>query len=199
MNTQHPVNAPAQSRSKSLLHRFVAVATVSSLMLGVTTAWAGSTGNFDLRSSAGAGTIPVTGTGKFNVEDKGSAILFSTTAGAIDMGIRKKHTIGDDSKLVPKLLANAPITLSIDKLKLTFPAAGQHVDDKVVKGTFSMLGKTQEVNVKYSVKNDGGKYTLTKASFTLDYTKHSKEVCMGVCVKKEVDITVKEFVIDIKP
>jgi hypothetical protein len=199
MNNQHPVNAPARSGSKSLLRRFVAAATLSSLMLGAVSAWAGGTGNFELKSSAAAGTIPVTGSGSFTVADQGGTIVFSTTAGAIDMGIRKKHTVGEQSKLTPKLLANATISLTIDKSKLTFPAAGQTVSDKVVKGTFKMLGKDQPVDVHYSVKNDGGKYTLLKASFTLDYTRHSKEVCMGVCVKKDVEITVKPFTIDIKP
>lgn len=210
MNIKHNVNAPAVSGSRSIVRRFVAVATMGALMLGVASASAdggGGKGSFTLTTVAGVGDgytgkLDVKGDGKFTVKDEGDKLVFlsSVADGELNMKDgRQKHTVGDDSKL--GLKKGQKVKLVIEKSKLTFPEAGKEASGSA-PGKLHMLGKASDVTVKYTVKEDGGKYVIKTASFDLDYTKHvadSKKVClMLVCVRPSVTITVTNGVVEAK-
>jgi len=231
MNTKHSVNA--LSGKRSLLRRFVTVtAAASVLMLGVVAqADGGGKGSFSLSTVAGAGDsyagkLEVKGDGKFSVKDDGSNLVFTSNVADGDLMMkdgRQKHTIGDDSKL--GLHKGAKVTLTIEKGKLTFPSAGQDSSGSA-PGKLNMLGVDSTVNVKYTVHEDGGKFTIKSASFDFKYTNHlpmskddqkavaehkldpkkdadkiesNKRVClMLICVKPTVSITITNGVVEAK-
>ena len=211
MNTKHSVNAPALSGKRSMLRRLVTAATLGALMLGVATASAdgggGGRGKFELVTIAGVGDsytgkLDVKGSGKFNVKEEGGNLVFTSHVadGELDMKDgRQKHTVGDDSKL--GLKKGQKVALIIEKSKLTFPDAGKEASGSV-PGKVKMLGKESSVTVKYTVKEDGGKYIIKSASFDFDYTKHvsdGKKVClMLVCVKPLVTIKITDGVVEAK-
>lgn len=209
MNTKHSVNAPALSNKRSLLRRFVTAATMGALTLGVATASAdgGGKGKFELVTIAGVGDsytgkLDVKGSGKFSVKDDGGNLVFTSNVadGELDMKDgRQKHTVGDDSKL--GLKKGQKVSLTIEKSKLTFPEAGKEASGSA-PGKIKMLGKESSVTVKYTVKEEGGKYVVKSASFDFDYTKHvadGKKVClMLVCVKPIVSIKIADAVVEAK-
>lgn len=205
MNIKHSVNSGSR-----IVRRFATIATLGALMLGVASASAdggGGKGNFALTTIAGVGDsytgkLDVKGDGKFTVKDEGSKLVFVSQVADGELNMkdgRQKHTVGDDSKL--GLKKGQRVSLTIEKSKLTFPEAGKEASGSA-PGTLKMLGKEQSVTVKYSVKEDGGKYTIKSASFDFDYTKHvadGKKVClMLVCVKPTVNITITGGTIDAK-
>ena len=208
MNTKHSVNAVSGKRS--LLRRFVTVAAAASvLMLGVVAQadGGGGKGSFELMTIAGVGDgytgkLDVKGDGKFIVKDEGDKLVFVSNVADGELNMkdgRQKHTVGDDSKL--GLKKGQKVKLTIEKSKLTFPEAGKEASGSA-PGKLSMLGKESSVTVKYTVKEDGGKYTIKRASFDFDYTKHvadGKKVClMLVCVKPTVSITITGGVVEAK-
>jgi len=208
MNTMHSVNAVSGKRS--LLRRFVTVAAAASvLMLGVVAQadGGGGKGSFELMTIAGVGDgytgkLDVKGDGKFIVKDEGDKLVFVSNVADGELNMkdgRQKHTVGDDSKL--GLKKGQKVKLTIEKSKLTFPEAGKEASGSA-PGKLSMLGKESSVTVKYTVKEDGGKYTIKRASFDFDYTKHvadGKKVClMLVCVKPTVSITITGGVVEAK-
>jgi hypothetical protein len=204
-----------------MLRRLLAVAATSALLLGVGSASADGgvgKGAFEINTIAGmgesyTGKLNVKGDGKFTVKDEGGKLVFTVKVikpreGHEDEDLtirmkdgRQKHTVGDDSKLGLKW--DSKITLEVEKGKLTFPEAGKE-SSGTAPGKLSMLGKTSDVNVKYTVKEAGGKYTISSASFDFDYTKHTKgneKVCLGigpakVCVKPQVNISVSRGVVE---
>jgi hypothetical protein len=205
MNIKHSVNA-----NRSILRRFATVATLGALMLGVASASAdggGGKGSFALTTIAGVGDgytgkLDVKGDGKFSVKDEGNKLVFTSNVADGELNMkdgRQKHTVGDDSKL--GLKKGAKVSLTIEKSKLTFPEAGKEASG-TAPGTLKMLGKESSVNVKYTVKEEGGKYTIKSASFDFDYTKHvadGKKVClMLVCVKPMVTISITNGVVEAK-
>ena len=206
MNIKHSVKAPA---NRSMLRRFVTVATLGALMLGVASASAdgGGKGNFALTTIAGVGDsytgkLDVKGDGKFSVKEDGGNLVFTSSVADGDLNMkdgRQKHTVGDDSKL--GLKKGQKVSLIVEKSKLTFPEAGKEASGSV-PGKLKMLGKEQSVTVKYTVKEDGGKYVIKNASFEFDYTKHvadGKKVClMLVCVKPMVSINITGGVVEAK-
>jgi len=109
MNTKHSVNA--LSGKRSLLRRFVTVATAASvLMLGVVAqadGGGGGKGSFELMTIAGVGDsytgkLDVKGDGKFSVTEEGGNLVFTSKVGDGELNMkdgRQKHTVGDDSKL----------------------------------------------------------------------------------------------------
>ena len=210
MNTKHSVNAPAHSGKRSMLRRFAAAATMGVLMLGVASASAdggGGKGKFELVTIAGVGDsytdkLDVKGDGKFTVKEEGPNLVFTSSVADGELNMkdgRQKHTVGDDSKL--GLKKGQKVRLSVEKSKLTFPEAGKEASGSA-PGTIKMLGKESSVTVKYTVKEDGGKYIIKSASFDFDYTKHvadGKKVClMLVCVKPIVTIKITDGVVDTK-
>ncbi|MDF3066286.1 MAG: hypothetical protein K0R38_1887 [Polyangiaceae bacterium] len=215
MNTKHTVNAPAVSGHRSMLRRFVTVATMGALMLGVASASADKgregKGRYSVTTIAGVGDnytgkLDVKGEGKFKVEDKGDALVFiSHIGGGKDLNMkdgRQKHTCGDDkgegSKL-PGLKGDSKVRIVIQKSALTFPEGGKEASG-TAPGKLKFLDKESTVNVKYTVKEDGGKYTIKNASFDFDYTKHmadGKKVClMLVCVRPTVTININDGVVE---
>jgi hypothetical protein len=218
MNTKHSVNAPAHSGTRSIFRRFVSAATLGALLLGVATASAdgphhgrhgkhGGRGKFALTTIAGVGDsytgkLDVKGDGKFNVQDDGDNLVFTSNVADGELNMkdgRQKHTVGDDSKL--GLKKGAKVSLTVEKSKLNYPEAGKEASGSV-PAKVKMLGKESSVTVKYTVKEDGGKYVIKNASFDFDYTKHvaeGKKVClMLVCVKPVVTINISDAVIDVK-
>ena len=207
MNTKPSVNA--LSGKRSLLRRFVTVAAAASvLMLGVVAqADGGGRGSFELVTIAGVGDsytgkLDVKGDGKFVVKDEGDKLVFVSNVADGELNMkdgRQKHTVGDDSKL--GLKRGQKVKLTVEKSKLTFPEAGKEASGSA-PGKLTMLGKESNVTVKYTVKEDGGKYTIKTASFDFDYTKHmadGKKVClMLVCVKPTVRINITNGVIEAK-
>ena len=207
MNTKHSVNA--LSGKRSLLRRFVTVAAAASvLMLGVVAqADGGGKGSFELTTIAGVGDsytgkLDVKGDGKFTVKEEGDKLVFTSNVADGELNMkdgRQKHTVGDDSKL--GLKKGQKVRLTIEKSKLSFPDAGKESSGSA-PGKLSMLGKESSVTVKYSVKEDGGKYVIKNASFEFDYTKHvadGKKVClMLVCVKPTVSITITGGTVEAK-
>jgi hypothetical protein len=209
MNTKHSVNA--LSGKRSLLRRFVTVATAASvLMLGVVAqadGGGGGKGSFELMTIAGVGDsytgkLDVKGDGKFSVTEEGGNLVFTSKVGDGELNMkdgRQKHTVGDDSKL--GLKKGHKVKLTIEKSKLTFPDAGKEASGSV-PGKLTMLGKDSNVTVKYTVKEDGGKFVIKNASFDFDYTKHvadGKKVClMLVCVKPTVSIHITNGVVETK-
>lgn len=210
MNTQHPVTF-APSSSRSMLRRFLATAAAGALLLGVASASADGAGvgggSFTLNTIAGVGDgytgkLDVKGDGKFKVKDDGANLLFISNVADGELNMkdgRQKHTVGDDSKL--GLKKGHKVKLVIEKSKLTFPEAGKEASG-TAPGTLTMLGKDEAVKVKYTVKEEGGKYVIKSASFDFDYTKHTadgKKVClMLVCVKPAVSITITGGVVEAK-
>jgi hypothetical protein len=209
MNTKHFVNAPAHSGTRSILRRFVSAATLGALLLGVATASAdgGGRGKFEIVTIAGAGDsytgkLDVKGDGKFSVKDEGGSLVFTSNVADGELNMkdgRQKHTVGDDSKL--GLKKGAKVSLIVEKSKLTFPEAGKEASGSV-PGKVKMLGKESSVTVKYTVKEDGGKYVIKSASFDFDYTKHvadGKKVClMLICVKPTVTVKITDGVVEAK-
>jgi hypothetical protein len=211
MNIKHSVNAPAVSGKRSMLRRFVTVATMGALLMGVASASADGggkgQGKFSLTTVAGVGDsytgkLDVKGDGKFSVHEEGGNLVFESKVADGELNMkdgRQKHTVGDDSKL--GLKKGAKVKLTIEKSKLTFPEAGKEASGSA-PGKLSMLGKESNVTVKYSVKEDGGKYVIKSASFDFDYTKHmsdGKKVClMLVCVKPMVSISISDGVVEAK-
>jgi hypothetical protein len=210
MNIKHSVSTPAHSGKRSMLRRFVTMAAAASvLVLGVASASAdgGGKGSFALTTIAGVGDsytgkLDVKGDGKFSVKDEGANLVFVSNVADGELNMkdgRQKHTVGDDSKL--GLKKGQKVKLTIEKSKLTFPEAGKESSGSA-PGKLSMLGKESTVTVKYSVKEDGGKYIIKSASFDFDYTKHmadGKKVClMMVCVKPIVNISINNGVVEAK-
>jgi hypothetical protein len=210
MNTKHTVNAPALSGHRSMLRRFVTVATMGALMLGVASASADGgkgTGKFTLNTIAGVGDgytgkLDVKGDGKFTVKEDGDKLVFTSQVADGELNMkdgRQKHTVGDDSKL--GLKKGQKVKLVVKKSDLTFPAAGKEASG-TAPGRFHMLGKETDVKIKYTVKEDGGKYVIKSASFDVDYTKHvadGKKVClMLVCVRPAVTVNITDGVIEAK-
>jgi hypothetical protein len=229
MNTQPSVNAPALSRKRSLLQRFVAIAATSVLMLGASVASAdgpkadgghdhdghgngngndvAGRGTYTLTTIAGVGDgytgkLDVKGDGRFTVKDEGGKLIFISNVADGELNMkdgRQKHTVGEDSKL--GLKRGQKVRLVIEKSALTFPEPGKEVSNSV-PAKFHMLGKERPVTVKYTVKEEGGKYIIKSASFELDYTHHmadGKKVClMLVCVKPAVSINITGGVIETK-
>ena len=180
MNIKHSVNAPALSGKRSMLRRFVAVATMGALMLGVASASADGPkgkGTFSLTTHAGVGKdytgkLDVKGDGKFTVTEEGGNLVFTSAVADGDLNMkdgRQDHTVGSSSKL--GIQKGHKVTLTIDKSKLTFPEAGKSAS-ATVPGKLKFLGKESNVTVKYSVKEDGGKYRVTDANFDFKYTDH---------------------------
>ena len=211
MNTKHSVNAPALSGKRSMLRRFVTAAAMGALLLGVASASAdgggSGKGKFELVTIAGVGDsytgkLDVKGDGKFSVKEEGGNLVFKSNLADGELNMkdgRQKHTVGDDSKL--GLKKGKHVTLTIEKSKLTFPEAGKEASGSV-PGKIRMLEKESSVTVKYTVKEDGGKYIIKSASFDFDYTKHvadGKKVClMLVCVKPIVTIKITDGVVETK-
>jgi hypothetical protein len=233
MNIKHSVNAPALSGKRSMLRRFVTMASAASvLMLGVVAQADGGTKNgFTLSTFAGVGSgytgkLEVKGDGKFTAKDDGNNIVFTSNVADGELNMkdgRQKHTVGDDSKL--GLKKGQKVTLTIEKSKLTFPDAGKESSGSA-PGTLHMLGMDSKVNVKYKVKEEGGKYTIQSAAFDFKYTNHlpiteddkkkiakgeldpkkdadtiekDKRVClMLVCVNPVVSINITGGVVDAK-
>lgn len=206
MNIKHSVPA-----NRSMLRRFITIATLGAAMLGVASASADGgghgKGSFSLTTIAGMGDdykgkLDVKGEGKFHVKDEGANLVFVSNVADGDLNMKDKrqdHTVGPDSKL--GLIKGKKVTLTIEKSKLTFPEAGKEASGSV-GGTLRMLGKEQPVTVKYTVKEDGGKFVIKSASFDFDYTKHmadGKKVCLVVvCVKPMVNITISGGTIEAK-
>ena len=203
MNIKHT----ALTGNRSMLRRFVAVATMGALMLGVASASAdgGGKGSYSLTTIAGVGDgytgkLDVKGEGKFTVKEEGDKLVFMSNVADGELNMkdgRQKHTVGDDSKL--GLKKGQKVKLVVKKSDLTFPEAGKEASG-TAPGRFHMLGKETDVKIKYTVKEDGGKYIIKTASFDLDYTKHvadGKKVClMLVCVKPTVTINVSNGVVE---
>ena len=135
MNTKHSVNA--LSGKRSLLRRFVTVATAASvLMLGVVAQadGGGGKGSFELTTVAGVGDsytgkLDVKGDGKFSVNEEGGNLVFTSKVGDGELNMkdgRQKHTVGDDSKL--GLKKGHKVKLTIEKSKLTFPEARARIE-----------------------------------------------------------------------
>lgn len=217
MNIKHTVNAPAVSGSRSMLRRFVTAATMGALMLGVASASADKgdegKGTYSVTTIAGVGDgytgkLDVKGDGKFKVEDKGDNLVFiSHIGGGKDLNMkdgRQKHTCGDEkgegSKL-PGLKGDSKARVVIAKSALTFPEPGKEASGSA-PAKVKFLDKESSTTVKYTVKNEGGKYTIKTATFDFDYTKHmadGKKVClMLVCVRPTVTITVNNGVVEKK-
>jgi len=215
MNIQHSVNVPALSGKRSMLRRFVTAATMGALLFGVASASADKgkegKGTYTVTTVAGVGDgytgkLDVKGDGKFRVQDEGGNLVFiSHIGGKGDLNMkdgRQKHTCGDengkDSK-IPGMTKDTKVKVIIEKSKLTFPEAGKEASGSA-PAKVQFLGKESNVNVKYSVKEDGGKYIIKSASFDFDYTKHvadGKKVClMLVCVKPTVTINISNGVVD---
>ena len=210
MNIKHSVNAPALSGKRSMLRRFVTVATMGALFLGVASASAdggGGKGKFEIVTIAGVGDgytgkLDVKGDGKFSVKEEGGNLVFTSNVADGELNMkdgRQKHTVGDDSKL--GLKKGQKVSLIIEKSKLTFPEAGKEASGSA-PAKVKMLGKESSVTVKYTVKEDGGKYVIKNASFDFDYTKHmadGKKVClMLVCVKPVVSVKITDGVVEAK-
>jgi hypothetical protein len=215
MNTKHSVNAPALSGKRSMLRRFVTAAAMGALLLGVASASADKgkegKGTYTVTTIAGVGDgytgkLDVKGDGKFRVQDEGGNLVFvSHIGGKGDLNMkdgRQKHTCGDengkDSK-IPGMTKDTKVKVIIEKSKLTFPEAGKEASGSA-PAKVQFLGKESSVTVKYSVKEDGGKYVIKNASFDFDYTKHvsdGKKVClMLVCVRPTVTINISNGVVD---
>jgi hypothetical protein len=215
MNIKHPVNAPALSGKRSMLRRLVTAATMGALLLGVASASADKgkegKGTYTVTTIAGVGDgytgkLDVKGDGKFRVQDEGGNLTFvSRIGGKGDLNMkdgRQKHTCGDedgkDSK-IPGMTKDSKVKVVIEKSKLTFPEAGKEASG-TAPAKVQFLGKESSVTVKYSVKEDGGKYVIKNASFDFDYTKHTadgKKVClMLVCVRPTVTINISNGVVD---
>jgi len=215
MNIQHSVNVPTLSGKRSMLRRFVTAATMGALLFGVASASADGKkegkGTYTMTTVAGVGDsytgkLDVKGDGKFRVQDEGGNLVFvSHIGGKGDLNMkdgRQKHTCGDengkDSK-IPGMTKDTKVKVIIEKSKLTFPEAGKEASGSA-PAKVQFLGKESNVNVKYSVKEDGGKYIIKSASFDFDYTKHvadGKKVClMLVCVKPTVTINISNGVVD---
>jgi hypothetical protein len=222
MNTTHPVTAPAHSR-RSLLRRFVAVASMGALVLGVASAAADDhhggggggkkegRGTYSVTTIAGmgdsyTGKLDVKGDGRFTVNDVGDKLVFSSHIGAgkeLNMKDgRQKHTCGDEKgegSKIPGLNRDTKAKIVIEKSKLTFPEAGKEASGSA-PAKLSFLGKDSNVTVKYTVKEDGGKFVIKSASFDFDYTKHvadGKKVClMLVCVRPTVTINILNGVVE---
>ena len=215
MNIKHSVNVPALSGKRSVLRRFVTAATMGALLFGVASASADGKkegkGTYTVTTVAGVGDgytgkLDVKGDGKFRVQEEGNNLVFvSHIGGKGDLNMkdgRQKHTCGDengkDSK-IPGMTKDTKVKVIIDKSKLTFPDAGKEANG-TAPAKVQFLGKESNVNVKYSVKEDGGKYVIKNASFDFDYTKHvadGKKVClMLVCVKPTVTINISNGVVD---
>jgi len=215
MNIKHSVNAPALSGKRSMLRRFVTVATMGVLMLGVASAAADGKkegkGSYSVATIAGVGDgytgkLDVKGDGKFKVQDEGDKLVFISHVGAgkeLNMKDgRQKHTCGDDKGEGSKIAGmnkDTKVKLTIEKSKLTFPEAGKEASG-TAPGKINFLGKESTVTVKYSVKEDGGKFVIKNASFDFDYTKHmgdGKKVClMLVCVRPTVNINISNGVVE---
>ncbi len=215
MNIKHTVNAPVVSGSRSLVRRFVTVATMGALMLGVASASADKgkegKGSYSVVTIAGVGDsytgkLDVKGDGKFRVEDKGDALVFiSHIGGGKDLNMkdgRQKHTCGDEKgegSKIPGLKGDSRARIVIQKSALTFPEAGKEASGSA-PAKVKFLDKESNVTVKYTVKEDGGKYIIKSASFDFDYTKHTadgKKVClMLVCVRPAVTINIKDGVVE---
>jgi hypothetical protein len=218
MNIQHSVNAPALSGKRSMLRRFVTAATMGALLFGVASASADKgkegKGTYTVTTLAGLkgckdadncmGKLDVKGDGKFRVQDQGGNLVFvSHIGGKGDLNMkdgRQKHTCGDengkDSKL-PGLSKDSKAKVIIEKSKLTFPEAGKEVSGEA-PAKVQFLDKESSVKVKYTVKEDGGKYVISKASFDFDYTKHTgSQVClMLICVRPLVAINITNGVVE---
>jgi len=211
MNIKHSVNAPA----RSMLRRLVTAATLGALLLGVASASADKgkegKGTYTVTTIAGVGDgytgkLDVKGDGKFRVQDEGGNLVFvSHIGGKGDLNMkdgRQKHTCGDengkDSK-IPGMTKDTKVKVVIEKSKLTFPEAGKEASGSA-PAKVQFLGKESNVTVKYSVKEDGGKYIIKNASFDFDYTKHladGKKVClMLVCVRPSVTINISNGVVE---
>jgi hypothetical protein len=215
MNIKHSVNVPTLSGKRSVLRRFVTAATMGALLFGVASASADGKkegkGTYTVTTVAGVGDgytgkLDVKGDGKFRVQDEGGNLVFiSRIGGKGDLNMkdgRQKHTCGDengkDSK-IPGMTKDSKVKVTIEKSKLTFPEAGKEASG-TAPAKVNFLGKESNVTVKYSVKEDGGKYVIKSASFDFDYTKHvadGKKVClMLVCVKPTVTINISNGVVE---
>lgn len=215
MNTQHSVNVPSSLGKRSILRRFVTIAAFGALVFGVASASADGKkegkGSYSVTTIAGmgdnyTGKLDVKGDGKFRVTDEGDKLVFVSHIGAgKDLNMkdgRQKHTCGDENgegSKVPGLNKDSKAKLVLEKSKLTFPEAGKEVSG-TAPGKLSFLGKDEDVKVKYTVKEDGGKYVIKTASFDFDYTKHvadGKKVClMLVCVRPTVSINISNGVVE---
>jgi len=211
MNIKHSVTATAPSAMRSTFRRLLATAAAGALLLGGATASADDRGNgggtFRLTTIAGvgdsySGKLDVKGDGQFSVTDEGANLVFTSKVADGELNMkdgRQEHTVGEKSKL--GLKKGHRVKLVIEKSKLTFPEAGKEASGSA-PGTLTMLGKDEKVTVKYTVKEDGGKYVIKNASFDFDYTKHvadGKKVClMLVCVKPTVNISITNGVVEAK-
>lgn len=213
MNIKHSVNVPTLSGKRSVLRRFVTAATMGALLFGVASASADGKkegkGTYTVTTIAGVGDgytgkLDVKGDGKFRVQDEGGNLVFvSHIGGKGDLNMkdgRQKHTCGDDQgkdSKIPGMTKDTKVKVIIEKSKLTFPEAGKEASGSA-PAKVQFLGKESNVTVKYSVKEDGGKYVIKNASFDFDYTKHAgKKVClMLVCVKPTVTINISNGVVD---
>jgi hypothetical protein len=215
MNIKHSVNVPVLSGKRSILRRFVTAATMGALLFGVASASADKgkegKGTYTVTTIAGVGDgytgkLDVKGDGKFRVQDEGGNLVFiSHIGGKGDLNMkdgRQKHTCGDDQgkdSKIPGMTKDTKVKVIIEKSKLTFPEAGKEASGSA-PAKVQFLGKESNVTVKYSVKEDGGKYIIKNASFDFDYTKHvadGKKVClMLVCVKPTVTINIANGVVE---
>jgi hypothetical protein len=208
MNTQHPVNAPFVIGKRSMLRRFVTLAALGALVLGVAPASADDNnrgdhhgggggrregkGTYSVTTIAGVGEnytgkLDVKGDGKFRVEDAGDKLIFiSHIGGGRDLNMkdgRQKHTCGDEKgegSKIPGLKGDSKVRIIVEKSQLTFPEAGKEVSG-TAPGKVKFLDKESGVKIKYTVKEEGGKIVIKSASFDFDYTKHTadgKKVCL---------------------
>jgi len=217
MNTKHSVNAPVLSGNRSMLRRFVTLATTGVLMLGVVSASADGKkegrGTYAISTIAGVGCkstdhcpgkLEVKGDGKFKVNDEGDKLVFLSHVGAgKELAMkdgRQHHTCGDEKgegSKIPGMNKDTKVKLTVQKSDLKFPEAGKESSGKA-PGKINFLGKESMVQVSYTVKEDGGHYTVKSASFDFDYTKHTgDQVClMLICVRPTVNISIKDAVIE---
>lgn len=220
MNSKHTVNTPALSGHRSMVRRFVTVATMGALMLGVASASADKgggghghegRGSYSVTTIAGmgekyTGKLDVKGDGKFRVQDEGDKLVFTShIGGGKDLNMkdgRQKHTCGDEKgegSKIPGLKGDSRAKITIQKSALTFPEGGKEASGSA-PGKLKFLDKESNITIKYTVKEDGGKYVIKNASFDFDYTKHvagGEKVClMLVCVRPTVTINIKDGVVE---
>ncbi len=211
MNMINRTPVTVSSSKRNMFRRLLSTTTAACVLTlaSASALAADGHGKYTVTSIAGVGDsytgkLDVKGNGKFKAVDDGANIVLTSKIGKGDPELtmhdkRQDHTTGKDNKL--GLKGDTVATITIAKAGLTFPEAGKKTSGKV-DGKLEYLGKSQKVSIDYSVREEGGKFIVEKASFKFDYTKHradgSKVCLVVVCVRPTVEIVVTGATIEAK-
>ena len=134
-------------------------------------------------TAIGPGGLKIDGSGdELSLKEEGDKLIFKASVKKLKTGIGLR-----DNHLRKYIEADKwpDASFVVDKSKVKMPGKGK------AKGKFRLHGVTKELDVDYSVDSKDGGYSVTGTTeINLDHFKIEQPCYLGVCVDKDVKVSV---------